>query len=100
MANIAARNVMLDSRFQAKVGDFRETREGSEYHVEQYNEDGSKKKLEHPWKWVAPEAAQFLKFNRASDVWAFGITLWEIFTFGKMPYPSSKQLILIIFHAL
>ena len=88
--DLAARNVMLDKWFQAKVGDFGLAREGNEYAVEPNEEDGHKKKLELPWKWVAPEAAMFRSFNQASDVWAFGITLWEIFTFGMMPYPSSK----------
>ena len=89
--DLAARNVMLDKWFQAKVGDFGLAREGNEYAVEQHDEDGNRKKLELPWKWVAPEAAQFRTFGHASDVWAFGITLWELFTFGAMPYPSSKQ---------
>ena len=88
--DLAARNVMLDKWFQAKVGDFGLAREGNEYAVEPTDDDGNKKKLELPWKWVAPEAAIFRSFNQASDVWAFGITLWEIFTFGGMPYPSLK----------
>ena len=86
--DLAARNVMLDKWFQAKVGDFGLAREGNEYAVEPTDEDGNRKKLELPWKWVAPEAALHRSFNQASDVWAFGITLWEIFTFGGMPYPS------------
>ena len=50
--------------------------------------------LLHGGKWVAPEAATFNEkrkfgsFNDKSDVWAFGITLWEIFTFGDIPYQS------------
>ena len=89
--DLAARNIMLDSRFIAKVGDFGTAKFGNEYSIEQHDEDGNRIKLELPWKWVAPEAAQSRTFNKASDVWAFGITLWEMFTFGAMPYPSSKQ---------
>ena len=88
--DLAARNVMLDKWFQAKVGDFGLAREGNAYEVEPTDEDGNKKKLELPWKWVAPEAAMYRKFDQTSDVWAFGITLWEVFTFGGMPYPSSR----------
>ena len=89
--DLAARNVMLDKWFQAKVGDFGLAREGNECAVIPTDDDGNNKYLELPWKWVAPEAAIFKRFNQASDVWAFGITLWEIFTFGGLPYPSSKM---------
>ena len=88
--DLAARNVMLDKWFQAKVGDFGLGKEDSEYPLEPTDDDGNKKKLELPWKWVAPEAATVRIFSQASDVWSFGITLWEIFTFGGMPYPSLK----------
>ena len=87
--DLAARNVMLDRWLQAKVGDFGLAREGDDYQVQEEDASGSRKKLELPWKWVAPEAATHRKFNQASDVWSFGITLWEIFTHGGMPYPSS-----------
>ena len=86
--DLAARNVMLDKWLQAKVGDFGLAREGSEYAPEPTDSEGNKKKLELPWKWVAPEAATHRVFTQASDVWAFGITLWEIFTFAGLPYPS------------
>jgi tyrosine-protein kinase len=38
-----------------------------------------------PLKWFAPESF-FGKFSHASDVWSFGITLWELFTKGQTPY--------------
>ena len=94
--DLAARNVMLDKWHQAKVGDFGLAREGNEYEVEATDSAGNKKKLELPWKWVAPEAAYHRSFNQASDVWAYGITLWEIFTFGAMPYPSLNPF--LVYH--
>ena len=91
--DLAARNVMLDQWLPANVGDFGLAREGIEYVVEQEDEHGNRKKMQLPWKWVAPEAALHRSFNQPSDVWSFGITLWEVFTFGGMPYPSMDAMI-------
>ncbi len=44
-----------------------------------------------PIRWMAPESIQFGKFSAETDVWAFGIVLWEIFTFGKRPYFSYSN---------
>ena len=82
---------MLDEWLQAKVGDFGLARIENEYEMNLENEDGTKRALVLPWKWLAPEAAMKKIFNDKSDVWAFGITLWEIFTFGDTPYQSIIQ---------
>ena len=39
-----------------------------------------------PFRWMAPEALMRRKFSEASDVWAFGVTAWEILTGGNMPF--------------
>jgi len=77
--DLAARNVMLDKWGQAKVGDFGLARSGDEY---------ENKAAKFPVKWTAPEAVMKKKFDTKSDVWSYGITMWEIFSFGVSPYPG------------
>lgn len=36
--------------------------------------------------WTAPEAIQYHRFSSASDVWSFGIVMWEVMSYGERPY--------------
>jgi len=44
-----------------------------------------------PIKWMAPEAAMYNHFTSKSDVWSFGIVIYEIITYGKAPYPGMTN---------
>lgn len=37
-------------------------------------------------RWTAPEAIQYRKFTSASDVWSYGIVMWEVMSYGERPY--------------
>lgn len=49
------------------------------YNYESY---GKSQQETLPWKWMAPEALQYMEFNEITGVWSYGITLWEICSLG------------------
>ncbi|XP_073682015.1 macrophage-stimulating protein receptor [Garra rufa] len=83
--DLAARNCMLDESYTVKVADFgmaRDVLEKEYYSVQ----DHRKAKL--PVKWMAIESLQTQKFTTKSDVWSFGVLMWEMLTRGASPYPE------------
>ena len=46
---------------------------------------------EIPVKWTAPEALNYFQYTTLSDIWSFGILLWETFSYGNVPYPGMNN---------
>ena len=80
--DLAARNVLVAKGYIAKIIDFGMSRDIS---TKDYYKG---KNGVVPIKWLAPEALLRGHYTSQSDVWAFGVLLWEIMTMGANPYPS------------
>uniref|UniRef100_A0A3Q2R269 non-specific protein-tyrosine kinase n=1 Tax=Fundulus heteroclitus TaxID=8078 RepID=A0A3Q2R269_FUNHE len=78
--DIAVRNVLVASAECVKLGDFGLSR----YIDEQEYYKASVSRL--PIKWMAPESINFRRFTSASDVWMFGVCVWEIFSMAQQPF--------------
>jgi len=83
--DLAARNILVDDRNVCKIADFGLAR----FLIETEYEASAGARF--PIKWTAPEAANFSKFTVKSDVWSFGIVLYEIITKGGIPYPDMTN---------
>lgn len=85
--DLAARNVLVKGDLVCKITDFGLAR------LLEEDEDGYEctSVPKFPVKWTAPEAAMFNRFSIKSDVWSFGILLYEIITYGCLPYPGMSN---------
>ncbi|XP_031623661.1 epidermal growth factor receptor [Contarinia nasturtii] len=79
--DLAARNVLVNTMNNVKIADFGLAKLLSN-DSDEYVESGRKM----PIKWLALECIRNRLFTTKSDVWAFGVTIWEIISFGKRPY--------------
>ncbi|XP_052264611.1 inactive tyrosine-protein kinase transmembrane receptor ROR1-like isoform X2 [Dreissena polymorpha] len=79
--DLAARNILVGDNLTVKISDFGLSRDiySSDYYRVQ-----TKSLL--PVRWMPPEAIMYGKFTTESDIWAFGVVLWETFSYGLQPY--------------
>ncbi|XP_038055914.1 tyrosine-protein kinase receptor Tie-1-like [Patiria miniata] len=82
--DLAARNILLGEDLTAKISDFGLSR-GEDIYVQ-------KSQTRVPSRWLAIESLTRRVYKSKSDVWSFGIVLWEIATFGATPYPGIQSL--------
>ncbi|XP_071473492.1 ephrin type-A receptor 2 isoform X2 [Marmota flaviventris] len=80
--DLAARNILVNSNLVCKVSDFGLSRVLEDDPEATYTTSGGK----IPIRWTAPEAISYRKFTSASDVWSYGIVMWEVMAYGERPY--------------
>ena len=84
--DLATRNCLIDSNFTVKIADFGLSQD---IYATDYCRLGDSALL--PIRWMPPEAIMYAKFTLHSDVWSFGVVLWEIFSYGAQPYYSLSN---------
>lgn len=92
--DLAARNCMLDESYTVKVADFGLARD---VYDKEYYSVHNKSGVKLPVKWMALESLQTHKFTHKSDVWSFGVLLWELMTRGAPPYSDVNSFDITVF---
>ncbi|XP_039867091.1 tyrosine-protein kinase Fes/Fps isoform X3 [Simochromis diagramma] len=84
--DLAARNCLVAEGNVVKISDFGMSRQEDDG---VYSAEGGLRQI--PVKWTAPEALNYGRYTTESDVWSFGILLWETFSMGMTPYTSMTN---------
>ena len=84
--DLAARNILVNRELVCKVADFGLSRE-CDADTFEYTTKGGK----IPIRWTAPEACHFRKYSSASDVWSYGVLMWEVLSAGQRPFWSWEN---------
>ncbi|KAJ8320327.1 hypothetical protein KUTeg_001914 [Tegillarca granosa] len=79
--DLATRNCLVGEGLAVKISDFGMARDV--YTCDYYRIGGSRML---PVRWMSPESVKYGRFTTESDIWAYGVVLWEIFSFGRQPY--------------
>ncbi|XP_029001745.1 ephrin type-B receptor 3-like isoform X6 [Betta splendens] len=82
--DLAARNILVNSNLMCKVSDFGLSRFLEDDPTDPTYTSSLGGKI--PIRWTAPEAIAYRKFTSASDVWSYGIVMWEVMSYGERPY--------------
>ena len=88
MQNLAARNIMVGENEVCKVAGFDLLRELDDYQEIYISSNTSLCAL----RWMAPESMEHNQFSTASDVWSYGILLWEMFNPTELPYSDLDNM--------
>lgn len=81
--DLAARNILVSADHTCKVADFGFARDVVASHIYERKSEGRL-----PIRWMAPESLYDNVFSVKSDIWSFGVVMWEIVTLGSTPYPG------------
>jgi len=85
--DIASRNCLVNSQFVCKIADFGLSRDV--YGADYYKVGSGHTCL--PVRWMPPESLLYGRFTVKSDVWSYGVLMWEIFTFSQQPYYGASN---------